>query len=156
MWPMVEYCCSPSKMPRSRRHTPSFTNVLVYLFSNSEPIKKNHCTRLIRKIKNDVVLVWSTQVVQELYQILTKKFNKEPQKVKSILGQFDEIELIVNNIDIINNAIDIQTLNKFSFWDCLILSAAQLSKCSTVLSEDMNHGQLVNGVIIQNPFNISS
>ena len=131
------------------------TNILVYLFSVTEPEKKDRCVEVIREIKEDAVLVWSTQVVQELYQVLTKKFSKDPQIVKSILGQFDEFELFVNNMEVINNAIDIQTITRFSFWDSLILSSAQLSNCSTILSEDMQHGQLVNGVAIQSPFELN-
>ena len=41
----------------------------------------------------------------------------------------------------------------YSFWDCNILSAAYLNDCSVVYSEDMQHGQIIDGKIkIINPF----
>jgi predicted nucleic acid-binding protein len=53
---------------------------------------------------------------------------------------------------LIREAIDIQILNRLSFWDSLIISAAAGSKCSILFSEDLNHGQEIKGVRVQNPF----
>ena len=43
-------------------------------------------------------------------------------------------------------------LNKISFWDALIISAARISKCDVLYSEDLNHGQIIAGIKIENPF----
>ena len=40
----------------------------------------------------------------------------------------------------------------FSIWDGLIVAAALEARCSTLLTEDMQHGQVVEGVRIENPF----
>ncbi len=52
------------------------------------------------------------------------------------------------------NAIDLSILNKLSFWDSLIISAAYSSKCKILMTEDLNHGQIINGVEIVNPLKI--
>lgn len=125
------------------------TNVLVYLFSKTEPNKRLVIADLLQQTSQ---IVWSTQVIQEFYQLMTAKYGKEPQKVKSILQQFSHFELIVNNLETIHQAIDIQSLNKLSFWDSLIISAACQAKCTSLLTEDLTHQQTISGIRILNPF----
>ncbi len=132
------------------------TNFLIYLFSEDDQTKKAHCTQLIDGLRDKVVLVWSTQIMQEFYRVMTIKHKAAPQVVKNILQLFDDFELVVNNKDTINTAIDIQTLNKFSFWDSLVISAASQAKCTTLLTENLNNGQLVRGVFLQDPFKLDS
>jgi predicted nucleic acid-binding protein len=132
------------------------TNFLIYLFSEDDQIKKVHCTQLIDSLRDKVVLVWSTQVMQEFYRVMTVKHHIPPQVVKDILQLFDDFELVINNKETINTAIDIQTLNKISFWDSLVISAASQAKCTTILTEDLNSGQLIQGVYLQNPFKLDS
>ena len=86
---------------------------------------------------------------------MTVKHDVPPQEVKNILQLFDDFELVINNKETINTAIDIQTLNKISFWDSLVISAASQAKCATILTEDLNSGQLIQGVYLQNPFKLN-
>jgi predicted nucleic acid-binding protein len=132
------------------------TNFLIYLFSKDDQIKKVHCTQLIDSLRDKVVLVWSTQVMQEFYRVMTVKHHIPPQVVKDILQLFDDFELVINNKETINTAIDIQTVNKISFWDSLVISAASQAKCTTILTEDLNSGQLIQGVYLQDPFKLDS
>jgi predicted nucleic acid-binding protein len=53
---------------------------------------------------------------------------------------------------LIKQAIDICAADNISFWDALIVSAAAAAQCKTIWTEDLNHGQLINGVKIENPF----
>ncbi len=128
------------------------TNILVYLLSDTEPDKRKNIQSLLGQIEGENPIVWSTQIIQEFYQVMTSKYGKEPQKIKAIIKQFTTFETVINGIDTINNAIDIQVLNNLSFWDSLVISAAVQSSCSTLLTEDLNHGQNIGGVMIHNPF----
>lgn len=128
------------------------TNILIYLFSDTEPEKRGQVQDLLKTKPDNHTIVWSTQIVQEFYQVMTAKYKKDPQKVKSVINQFDQFELVVNNMETIQNAIDIQILNKFSFWDSLVLSAAIQSRCNVLLTEDLTHDQEVDGISIKNPF----
>ncbi|MEM1408873.1 MAG: PIN domain-containing protein [Bacteroidota bacterium] len=127
------------------------TNILLYLFSDTESDKRNKVKTFLKSISPQNTVTWSTQVIQEFYQVMTSKFGKDPQKVKSIVRQFSAFELNVNNLGTIEQAIDIQTLHKFSFWDSLVISAALQTHCTVLLTEDLNHGQKVDGVLIHNP-----
>ncbi|WP_425389472.1 PIN domain-containing protein [Ekhidna sp.] len=128
------------------------TNILIYLFSNTEPKKQTVCQELIAKLSNESELVWSTQVVQEFCYNLIGKRQQKTAFVKKALSLFSSFELVVNDLMIIENAMDIQLRNQLSFWDSLIISSAVSAKCSYLLSEDLQHSQKIEGVEIVNPF----
>ena len=130
------------------------TNVLVYLFSTNEPDKRKDIKTLLKSFDNKNPVVWSTQIMQEFYVIMTQKYQKDAKSVKNILQEFSHYELVINNPDSIYNAIDIQIINDLSFWDSMVVSSAQHSNCSILLTEDLNHNQKINGILIQNPFKI--
>ncbi|MEQ8471254.1 MAG: PIN domain-containing protein [Marinoscillum sp.] len=130
------------------------SNVLIYLFSSDEPEKRNHCNKLLLSLEKEYSLVWSTQVIQEFYNTFTQKFGRSPQEVKKHIQYFTSFELVINNLDTINSAIDIQITNKLSFWDSLIISAAQQANCSTLLTEDLNHSQKIDMLTIKSPFEL--
>ena len=62
------------------------------------------------------------------------------------------MDLVVVNLEMILGAVDLHRLHGFSFWDSLILEAASVSGCSTLLTEDLQHGRVIEGVRIENPF----
>jgi predicted nucleic acid-binding protein len=72
----------------------------------------------------------------------------------NIINSYEHFEIVTINLEIIKNAIDLSILNKLSFWDSLIISAAYSSKCKILMTEDLNHGQIINGVEIVNPLKI--
>jgi len=53
---------------------------------------------------------------------------------------------------LIGEAIDASILNQISFWDSLVVVAAESAKCETLYTEDLNTGQIIRGVKIENPF----
>jgi len=129
------------------------TNILIYSFGKSDIKKKNRCVDIIDRYDRDSQLVWSTQVMQEFYFTMTRKKGKDPLRVKSLLSYFDNFDLVINNKEIIQKAIELQVILKLSFWDCLILSSAIASRCNYLLTEDLHDGQMVEGLTIVNPFN---
>lgn len=62
------------------------------------------------------------------------------------------MEIINNDLDLIEQAIDVSVLFQLSFWDSLIIAAAEKAKCEFVFSEDLNTGQTCRGVQVVNPF----
>jgi predicted nucleic acid-binding protein len=61
-------------------------------------------------------------------------------------------QVIINDPMIIMRASDIEEAYKLSFWDALIVSTAYAKNVTTILTEDLNHGQYIEGILIQNPF----
>ena len=131
------------------------TNVLLYLLSSTEPSKKKRCLDLVTKYDALSQLVWSTQVIQEYIHVLSGKFEQPLAIVKSSISFFQNFELVVNDLPIIEKAMDLKSIYNYSFWDSLILSSAILSKCSFLLSEDLQGGQLIEGLKIVNPFDLT-
>ncbi|MCK4764182.1 MAG: PIN domain-containing protein [Candidatus Aminicenantes bacterium] len=127
------------------------TNILVYSMDNNEPGKKEKCRTILKSIKKEHTGVISTQVLQEFYVTATKKLKVDPFIAKNILHSFEHFEIVTLNIDIIKEAVDCSILNKISFWDSLIITAAEFSRCEQVWTEDLNSGQVIRGVKIYNP-----
>lgn len=129
------------------------SNILIY-FADTRDLKKQRIADSLVKtaIENENGII-STQSLQEFYNASTKKMLCTPEKAKEYTKIFaSSFDVQQISPDMIFNAIDISTANKISFWDSLIVSAAQDSGCVIVYSEDLNDGQIINGVKILNPF----
>jgi predicted nucleic acid-binding protein len=130
------------------------TNVLVYAFDKSEPEKGGIAKGLIRDFGSKGNLVLSTQVLQEFYATVTKakKIMLTKKKAEDIVNDFAEFPLVQVDKAIVSKAMKRHQSNAFSFWDSLIVEAALQSDCSTLLSEDMQNGLVIDSLTISNPF----
>jgi predicted nucleic acid-binding protein len=61
------------------------------------------------------------------------------------------MEVVQVGPDLINEAIDTSIQYKISFWDSLVIVSAESAKCQLLLTEDLNDGQIIRNVKIQNP-----
>ncbi|RLC21762.1 MAG: PIN domain nuclease [Deltaproteobacteria bacterium] len=130
------------------------TNILVYTMDKHDTAKQQKCRGLLKSLAQDNLGVISTQVLQEFYVVATKKLKVDPLAAKDILASFEYFEIIAVTPQFIKDAIDISIINMISFWDALIVASAEHAKCSVILTEDLNHGQIIRGVKINNPFNL--
>ncbi|RJP22341.1 MAG: PIN domain-containing protein [Candidatus Omnitrophota bacterium] len=128
------------------------TNLFVYSIDQKEPEKKEIARAVLEKIINGHDAVISTQVIKEFYVIATMKLRAEPFFVKNIIYNFRNIEIVNNDIELIEQAIDIGILSRISFWDSLIIASAEKANCKYLVSEDINAGQTYHGVMVVNPF----
>ena len=116
-----------------------------------DPRKRNACRLLLREAAEGNNGVISTQVLQEFYVAATVKLKADPLEVKAVLNSFENYEVISITPMLIKEAIDCQIINRISFWDSLIVVAAEYSKCAVLWTEDLNEGQVIRGVKIVNP-----
>ncbi len=128
------------------------SNILVYLFSTTEVVKSEQINTIIQTYSDKNQLVWSTQVIQEFYAVMSRKYNVPSLQIKKIIDTFSHLECVVNDVAIIKSAIDIQVIHQLSFRDSLIISSAKTSKCTYLLSQDLNAGQRIEGIQVVNPF----
>ncbi len=119
---------------------------------NNNRRKKEKARKILQSIDNNRSGVISTQVLQEFYVIAVNKLNIDPLNSKKLINSFDFLETVIIDIDKIKSGIDISILNRISFWDALIISAAYSAKCDILWTEDLNPDQVVQGVKIVNPF----
>lgn len=71
---------------------------------------------------------------------------------KNIIHNFRNMEIVNNDLELIEQAIDISIISQLSFWDSLIIAAAEKANCEFIFSEDLNNGQTYRGVMVINPF----
>lgn len=128
------------------------TNILVYALDNKDKEKKKKTREIIKKVIDSYQAVISTQVIKEFYVVATKKLNIDPIIAKNIIHNFHNMEIVNNDLEIIEQAIDISVISQLSFWDSLIIAAAERSNCEYIISEDLNAGQIYRGVELINPF----
>lgn len=127
-------------------------NVLVYAHDQRVPEKQRRSREIIAELARTGDGVISTQVMQEFFVAATRKLDVAPLVAKGVLKTLSVFEIVQVSPALIQDAIDCSVLNQISFWDSLILAAAASAACGTVLSEDMNGGQSILGVRVQNPF----
>lgn len=128
------------------------TNVLVYTLDQHDLIKQKTCRDLLRQLQTQNNAVISTQVLQEFYITATQKLHVSPLLAKNILRTLQKIETVSISPALIEQAIDCSILNQISFWDALIAVSAESARCEILYTEDLNDGQLISGVLVQNPF----
>lgn len=127
------------------------SNIFVYSIDENDTHKKEIAKNLLIKHKDSAVI--STQNLQEFYNASTKRLGIDKNKMKQTLEQLSKA-FPVKEItpSIIFKAIDIQIKNTLSFYDSLIISTASKSGCIVCYSEDLNNGQVIDGVKVINPF----
>ena len=128
------------------------TNILVYSVDKFNKQKQKKARLLLKEAANENAVVISTQVLQEFYVTAVKKLNANPLVVKEIINSFEKFDIIAVTVEMIKDAVDIRLLNKISFWDAIIVVSAEAAKCSALLTEDLNSGQIIKGVKVVNPF----
>lgn len=127
------------------------TNILVYALDQDEAPRRDASRKAIESIVADGSGVISTQVMQEFYVAATRKLGIPPLAAKTVLKTFTVFEIVQISPELIQDAIDCAVLNTLSFWDALIIAAAASAGCERVYTEDLNAGQTVLGVAIENP-----
>jgi len=128
------------------------TNVLVYAVDAADPGKRKTARDQIEALAREHRGVISTQVLQEFYVCAVKKLGMDPLAARELVTEWQNFEVVVVETELINRAIDCSVLFRISFWDALIVASAERARCFQLLTEDLNHGQVLHGVCIENPF----
>ena len=130
------------------------TNVLVYSHDLDAGSKREIAVTVIQKLWEREIGVISTQVLQEFYVNVTQKIPKplSPATARGIIENYLFWHVELNDSDTILLASEIGERYILSFWDSLIIAAASNAKTDKILTEDLNHGQMIEGVLIENPF----
>jgi len=130
------------------------TNVLVYLYDRDSPDKQAKSRSLLERGSITADLVISTQVLQEFYVTVTRKFSRYISEEETVLAMRDlgEFLTVPVNVPLIFDAIELGRRYQISFWDALITQAALAAGCNRLLTEDLQHGLSIGGLTVENPF----
>lgn len=128
------------------------TNLFVYSIDQRDPTKKDKAREILKKVVEAHQPVISTQVIKEFYVVASTKLKADQLIIKNIIHHFRNMEVVNNDLYLIEQAIDISVISQLSFWDSLIIAAAEKANCEFILSEDLNAGQTYRGVMVVDPF----
>jgi predicted nucleic acid-binding protein len=130
------------------------TNVFVYADDKNAGHKTEIARERIQEVFAAASGVVSTQVLQEFFVVATKKLGVPLEVARRKVELISHLEVVSMRLEIILAAIDLQRLHSISFWDALIVRCAVAANCAVLLSEDLSHGQIIDGVRIENPFRV--
>ncbi len=131
------------------------TNIFVYAFDRNAKEKHRIAANIVKDLWRSGNGIISTQVLQELFVILTKKI-PHPIKLETareIIIDLSAWDVVINNVETILSAIEIQKNYGYSFWDSLIIASALTGGAEVLLSEDLSDNRIINkNLKIKNPF----
>ncbi len=128
------------------------TNILAYADDIADPIKQGLAAELIATHRRERTGVVSLQVLQEYFVVATRKLGVDPRTARRKVELLAEFDVVRPEVSDILAAIDLHRLHEFSFWDALILRAANLAGCAVLFSEDFQDELRIEGLRIVNPF----
>jgi predicted nucleic acid-binding protein len=132
------------------------TNILVYAYDKHEPEKQIKAQDILKTAIKEDSAILSAQILGEFFVVVTRRI-KEPLSINDAEKIIDILTVLqVAEIDrsLVKMAIGTQRDYGISYWDSLVVATAEREGCKKVLSEDLNDGQIYNGVLIENPFKL--
>ena len=128
------------------------TNVLIYLFDNDSPGKQARAQALFDKEKDRIVL--STQVLGEFYVNVARKLEQPlPQDAAArAVVDFSRFDVQSVTAELVLAAVRRSRSSLLSYWDSLIVETARNAGAEILFTEDLQHGQEIDGLRIVNPF----
>ena len=130
------------------------SNLLVYMCDSSEPQKQPLAEELIASLARNRNGALSAQVLGEFFSIVTRRIPR-PLTVDEATAVMDSVSpLPVMPIEpaMVRRAIATHSRYGTSYWDSLIIAAAERAGCTSILSEDMNPGQPTTALLSSTPF----
>lgn len=129
------------------------TNILIYAHDRSTGIKHERARQLLERLWANGQGVLSTQVLQELCVNLRRKSAHPPSvdEIRRLIQDYLSWEVVVNTPQAVIQALEIEVRHRISFWDALVLQAAEQSGAAVLYSEDLAAGERYGAVRVLNP-----
>ncbi len=131
------------------------TNIFVYSFDETAKEKQQQARELIKSALRTGNGYISFQVIQEFFNVATKKF-AVPMSLLSGKEYLDKVfmqfEVVFPDADYVKTGLDIAATTGYSLYDSLIISAALKDGCDTLYTEDLQDGQKIRNLTVVNPF----
>jgi predicted nucleic acid-binding protein len=128
------------------------TNVIVYADDRSAGEKSERARQLLHELMSSRSGVVSLQVLQEYFVVATRKLGVPAELARRKIELLSNLDVVRPDVTDVLAAIDLTRLRSISFWDALIVRAAENAGCTVLASEDLQDGEVISGVRVQNPF----
>ncbi len=129
-------------------------NVLVYALDSSAGEKHARAGALIERLWDEGAGCVSVQVLQEFFVTVTRKIPK-PLSTDDALDRVRDLKawtVFSPKADDVIAAVNLHKRYAINFWDAMIVEAASEMRCDVLWTEDLNDGQVLEGVTVRNPF----
>jgi predicted nucleic acid-binding protein len=130
------------------------SNVLVYAHDGDAGVKQQQAASLLKELWESGCGRLSTQVLQEFYTNVTQKIKRPLARsvAREVIRNYGIwVEYFITPSTVVR-ASEISETWMLSFWDSMILAAAEQNSAEELLTEDLNHGQVIAGIQVVNPF----
>lgn len=133
------------------------TNVLVYARDTSHPTKQGRAADWIAALWEMGEGRVSLQVLQEYYVTTTRKLKPglDPEEARADILDLSAWSPVAPDLQMLAAAWSAEERFGLSFWDALIVAAAQVARCNVLLTEDLQHDMDLEGVIVIDPFQVA-
>lgn len=128
------------------------TNVFIYAEDVSAGAKHERARSVLVGLGDSSRTVISTQVLQEFFVVATRKLGLSPESARGRVETLARLDVVIVSPALVLAAIDLTRLHGLSLWDALIVRCAAAGGCRRLLTEDLNPGQVLDGVRIDDPF----
>ena len=130
------------------------TNVIAYAHDASERRRQPIAATAVDDLWRSREGVLSTQVLTEFYVVATRKFDPPLQRreARGLVDAYSAWPVVQVDTPLIVAASALEEQHSLSFLDALIIEAARRAGADRLLSEDLQHGRRIAGLVIENPF----
>jgi predicted nucleic acid-binding protein len=131
------------------------TNIFVYSFDQSAPVKARKAVELIRRALTTQKGIISYQVVQEFFNVALRRFSQPMQAAEAELylrTVFHPLLAVHSSQALYAEALHFHAQRGLSWYDSLIVSGALQARCDLLYTEDLQHGQRFGSLQVTNPF----
>jgi len=130
------------------------SKVVVYAYDKDEPVKQTRAQAILKGGVLDENAMLSVQVLGEFFNVVTRRI-RQPMTVdeaQNAIGRLKALPVVELDLALVERAIDTHKQYGITYWDSLIVAAAERGGCSQVLSEDLSEGQRYHDILVVNPF----
>ncbi len=131
------------------------TNLFIYQLEGSDERKAGIADAIIREGIGTGKACISFQVVQECLNTVLRKAEiplTAEQARRYLDAVLTPLFRVSPNVSLYRNALALQGRYRYGFYDSLIIAAALSAGCTRLWSEDLQHGQRIGELVIENPF----
>lgn len=128
------------------------TNILVYSVDGKDPVKQGIARKILIEALVRREYLISAQVLNEFSNIALLKLKMSIQEVRRFVEIFGQINVVSIDRSWTDKALSLKEKFGTQFFDSLLLVAAEENGCDTILTEDLNDGQMYGSVKAIDPF----
>jgi predicted nucleic acid-binding protein len=131
------------------------TNIFAYAFDVEAPAKAKRASQLIRRAADTGKGIVSYQVVQEFFNVAFRRFAQPMSTAEAeqyLITVFRPLLAIQSSSVLYVEGLRIAREYRLAWYDGLIVAAALQGECTLLYSEDLQHGQQIEDLRIENPF----